>query len=557
MRPCVVGIGGAGGNILKQFLQSEDISLKIYQFGKPLAFGNVKGVWLESAIRDAEDQSFYHDLSQGNYPGYLICHELVDGNSATNGYIMDTYGLNLKARGYDRRAEYLKSIFEIFDYDTELKEKCSEEFRGYENPLSGYMWKAGIRQFVDISTSKSARNGNGNGRRSSKLCDSILFLASLGGGTGTGFINPITRYVREENADFPIFVAGVLTEKGSDDRHAPEGKRDLGAVIAMHDLMTREAGTGIDGLIPVDNQILVERYAKDFPAMDSYIHSSLKPLLDTRNYPGYHLQDDSQAIRGVFREVDNGGDQEKIKKNLFPPLLVPCYHIQPDYVGDINTLVEGALGNAEHLFPFGKDGRLFPCDPAKADRALIFTRGFFSSKEIMEAVQRRIDLPESEIKIYRKLGDSKNEDMLVLLRNPYGGTPGEHERRGTLEWRLHDVITQAIKYIDENKTNILEFDYTPVTRNRLEKYFYGENGLRDELFSCLHRLENGERPIFLSPLRIFGNGAVPSAVPEGCQVDREMLAADKARLREMVKAELREILGSEDCKKRLKEVLKS
>lgn len=584
MRPCVVGIGGAGGKILRQFLQNEDISLKVYQFGKPLAFGNVKGVWLESAMQDTEDQYFYNDLSQGQYPGYLICHGLVDGNSATNGYIMDTYGLNLKARGYDRRAEYLKSIFEIFDFDPVLKTKCSEEFAGYENPLSGYMWKAGIKQFVDISLGKSVgsgtgskahesssrqnlsiskyltpvrRLGNGNGCKSSKLCDSILFLASLGGGTGTGFINPITSYVREENADFPIFVIGILTEKGSDDRHAPEGKRDLGAVIAMHDLLTKDSGTGIDGLIPVDNEILVESHAKDFPAMDSHVYSSLKPLLDTRNYPGYHLQDDSQAIRGVFREVNGGSDKGATKKKLFPPLFIPCYHIQPDHVGDVNTLVEGALGTEGRLFPLGNDGRLFPCDPSKADRALIFTRGFFSSKEIMEAVQRRIDLPESKIKIYRKLGDSKNEDMLVLLRNPYGGTPGEHKRQGTLEWRLHDVISQAIKYIDENKTNILEFDYTKVTKDKLEKYFYGENGLREELFNCLGRLESGERPIFVRSLRIFGNGTVASAIPEGYPVDQVMPAEDKARLRELVKAELKEILESEDGRRCIREILKS
>jgi len=147
MRPCVVGIGGAGGKILKQFLHNEDVSLEVYQFGMPLAFGNVKGVWLESAIQDAEDQSFYGDLSQGNYPGYLICHGLVDSKPLTNSYIMATYGLNLKARGYDRRAEYLKAVFEIFEYDSDLKAMSSKEFKDYKNPLSGYMWMLGNKAF--------------------------------------------------------------------------------------------------------------------------------------------------------------------------------------------------------------------------------------------------------------------------------------------------------------------------------------------------------------------------------------------------------------------------
>jgi len=589
MRPCVVGIGGAGGKILKQFLHNEDVSLEVYQFGMPLAFGNVKGVWLESAIQDAEDQSFYGDLSQGNYPGYLICHGLVDSKPLTNSYIMATYGLNLKARGYDRRAEYLKAVFEIFEYDSDLKAMSSKEFKDYKNPLSGYMWMLGIRHFVDITKGKYDASGSntglkaqrssdglkssvskglmairrlgiGEGQKPSKLCDSILFLASLGGGTGTGFINPITSYVREENADFPIFAMGILTEKGSDDRHAPEGKRDLGAIIAMHDLLTKESGMGIDALLPVDNQILVEKYGKDFSAMDSYIYRSLKPLLDSRDYPGFHLQDDAQAIRGIFREVDDSraSSAEREKEKQYPPVLVPCYHAQRDYVGSIDTLVEGALGKPGDLFPLGKDGRLFPCDPAKADRALIFTRGFFSAEEIMEAVQKRIYLPKSKIKIYRKLGDSKNEDMLILLRNPYGGTSGEHVRKGTLEWRLYDVITQAIDYIDNNKTNILDFDYKPITTKMLENYFYGKNGLRDELIRSKERLENGDRQIFSKPLYIF-KGATPSVptAQDACKVGPAATGLNEARLKEIVKTELKEILTSDECVDKIKRIINS
>ncbi len=586
MKPCFVGIGGAGGKVLRQFLQSEDLDLKIFQFGKPLAFGNVRGVWLESAIQDAEGQHFYRDLSKGNYPGYLICHGIIDDESDTNGYLMDTYGLNLKAHGYDRRAEYLKSVFEILDFDPVFKDKCLNEFKGYQDPLFDYMWKNGIKQFVNTASRKPtesdsdseadagklwrksllslvSRFSNGNCHEPIKQCDSILFLASLGGGTGTGFINPITSYVRKEKADFPIFALCILTEKGSDDRHAKEGKRDLGATIAMQDLLTQEAGTGIDGLILVDNQILVELYAKDFPAMDMHIQNSLKPLLDTRNYPGYHLQDDAQAIRGIFRELNIGSEGEK---KLFPPLLVPCSYQQPDYEGNINTLVEGALGIAGSLFPLGKDGRLFSCDPTKADRALVFTRGFFDEEEIAEAVAKCTHLSyekiegkiEGKIKIYRKLGDSKNEDILILLRNPYGdGTANEHTRKGTLEWRFHEVILEAIKYIDENKTNILEFDYKPNAKEKLEKFFYGENGIRNELNNCLDRLENGDGPVFRTHLWTFRSRDKDTYVPDSCIIKPEILAGDKYDLKEMINSQLREILKSDDCKKRIKALLQS
>ncbi len=570
MKPCVVGIGGAGGNILKQFLQSQDVVISINPLSEPLAYGEVKGLWLESASQDAQGQSYYGNLTKRRYPGYLICHGMIGESSDTRSYVADTYGFDLKAPGFDRRAEYLKGIFEVFEFDSELKDKCSGEFKGYENPLSGYMWKEGIRPFTIIATGKSA--GSAGGISSTKLCDSILFVASLGGGTGTGFINPITSYVRSEEPIFPILALGILTEKGEDKRKAKEGQRDLGAVIAMYDLLTKESGTGIDGLILVDNQILVGKFDRNYPAMDACIYGALKPILDLRNYPGDQLQDDSPAIRRVLWEVDaldagKGKAQKNSDKNgktpeetkLLPSVLVPCYHIQPDYIGDVTTLVEGALGKAESLFPLGNDGRLFPCDPSKADRALVFTRGFFSPIEIRDAVSKRTGLDEDKIKIYRKLGDSKNEDMLILLRNPYGGTQDGHKRQGTLEWRFHDIITESLKYIEENETNILGFQsYKQVTKEKLRNYFYGENGLKDELYNCLDRLENGERPIFRRPIRIFGNGGqTPAGSGTNYISGQDVPVEDKTKLRALVKEELKEILRSEDCRRRIKEILQS
>jgi hypothetical protein len=591
----VVGIGGAGGNILKQFLQSMDANLVVHQFGEILSFGDVKGIWLESASQDALGQNYYGNLTQNRYPAYLICHGGVSDSSPTRSYVMDTYGFDLKAQGFDRRAEYLKALFEVFEKDPVLKEKCIDEFNGSDNPLSGYMWKAGIRPYTTIaiggkSASEPIKNEGGkqeakegskaqeafqkglsniqkqrkkNGLKSSAYCDSILFLASLGGGTGTGFINPITSFVRSEEVIFPIFALGIMTEKGTDKRHAAEGQRYLGAVIAMYDMLTKESGKGIDGLLLIDNQILKDMFSGNYSAMDGHIYQALKPLLDLRNYPGDQLQDDAPAIRRVFWEVDAENGQDKKDRaseiRLLPPMFVPCYNIQPDYIGDINTLVEGALGKSGSLFPLGKDGRLFPCDPVKADRAMVFTRGFFSTAEITEAVASRTHLPQSKIKIYRKLGDSRNEDVLILLRNPYGGSPDQHLRQGTLEWKLHEIISLAINYVDENQTNILGFQsFTDLTKDRLRKYFYGENGLLDELHNCLDRLESGERPVFQRPLSIFGDGGIGSiAMDEGCTVDQGLIAGDKAKMRELVKAELKEILRSEDCRRRIKEIMQS
>jgi hypothetical protein len=589
-----VGIGGAGGNILKQFLQNIDINLIGHQFGKPLAYGEAKGLWLESATQDTQHQNYYGSLINGHYPPFQICHGNVGDSSDTRRYVNETYGFDLKAPGFDRRAEYLKGIFEVFEFDPMLKEACLEEFRSVENPLSGYMWRVGIKPFTIISIGKSSKirdekSGKGpeigsktlsflskgmiripsisgeKNSNASKLCDSILFIASLGGGTGTGFINPITSYVRSEEPIFPIFALGVLTEKGTDKRQATEGQRDLGAVIAMYDLLTKESGSGIDGLILIDNQILVQRFEGNYTGMDASIYDALKPLLDLRNYPGDQLQDDSPGIRRVIWEVDESNNKEAndekkdgfAVKILLPAILVPCYYLQPDNVGDERDLVDGALGKPGSLYPLGKDGRLFPCDPTKADRVLVFTRGFFKSKGIKEAVHERTGIAESKIMVYRKLGDSKTEDMLILLRNPYGGTPGEHKRHGTLEWRLHDIISESINYIENNEMNILGFQsYKKVTKDRLRTYFYGKNGLQDELYNCLERLETGKKPAFTRPLRIFGDGAMERTLA-GNQVEPQVMSMDTASLKELVKGQMKEILEDEDCRRKIKELLTS
>ena len=607
MKPCVVGIGGAGGKILEQFLKSQDVDLVVHRFGEYLAFGDVKGVWLESSIHDAQNQKFYGNLIDRCYPPYLICHDDVSASSITKKYVEDEYGLDLKAMGYDRRAEYVKAMFEIFEQDNlerdlDLKEKCSKEFN-LKNPLSRYMWEEGVRPFTTLAdksrkdTSKADRKaqeskeehssripsiprdlakmvrfGSKKELGFSRACDSILFLASLGGGTGTGFINPITSFVRSEDAAFLIFALGILTEKGVDEKDTPEEQRDLGAVIAIYDLLTKEQGKGIDGLLLMDNQILRERAGNNKSEWDRIIDEAMKPLLDSRDYPGEKDQAEVRGIQRTFWETDIETVLDKKDRNheirLLPPMFVPCYHTQPDTTkGGIKTLVDRALGEAGNLFPLGKDGRLFPCDPTKADRALVFTRGFFSDEEIAEAVARRTKLTytkkegkiEGKIRIIRKLGDSKNEDILILLRNPYGGCPGEHKRQGTLEWRLHEIISLAQNYIDENEKNILSTQsYKDITKEKLWNYFYGEKGLSWELYNCIDRLENGVRPVFQKPLFIFGNGKETSAgTGEICKTDSEVSVEDKLKIRELVKAELKEILRSDDCRRRIKEILQS
>jgi hypothetical protein len=489
----------------------------------------------------------------------------------------------------------LKGIFEIFDYDTDLADIASKEFAGEKSPLPSYIWRRGIRPFTTISK-KAGRNGGlelsevigvgnssqnellgalnglaeslrskGRGSQPTKLCDSILFIASLGGGTGTGFINPITSYVRSEELAFPIFAMGVLTEKGTEARQATEGQRDLGAVIALYDLLTKGPGTGIDGLIVIDNQVLVDRFQKNFPAIDRAIYRAMRPLLDLRSYPGEELQDDAPAMRRVFWEADssNGNSQkqrimlsqneerelieasdiqpEKESTILLPPLLVPCYHSRRGVSGAADSLVDQVLA---------RKSRLFPCQPSRAERAYVFSRGFFRSEDLKRAVSARTGLSQDKVKVYRKIGDGHSEDMLILLRNPYGGSPGAHKDKETFEGRIHDVMDQALRYMEDDQENILGYlGYCDFTKEHLCNYFYGEGGLKEELQRSLQRLEKGMKPIFTRPLSIFkGETVTPSAAET---------TLEEGRLRNMVKEELKEMLKSEECRSKIKEIISS
>jgi cell division GTPase FtsZ len=554
MIPCIVGIGGAGGNILMQFLQSQDARLPKYSFGEHLAFGDVKGIWLDSASQDAQEQTFYHDIVADSYPCYLICHDLIDKDSRVRDYVRNTYGYDLKAQGYDRRAEYLKGIMEIFEIDSKLKEMAIGEFDGEADPFLAYMWKNGIRPFTTISRNKLIENEKG-ARAVARQCDNILFIASLGGGTGTGFINPITSYIRSEEKSFLILALGILTQKGDEPRHAVEGQRDLGAIIAIYDMLTKCAGSGIDGLILMDNQILKKRNGANYKEMDRKIYSAIRPLLDHTNYPGDELQDDAQAMRRVIWEIgdkDNRSENSSSEKvsngnNIMPPILVPCYYSQKGTNISEKSLVDNALD---------ENGRLFSCDPVKAERAYVFTRGFVGLESIKEAIHERTSISLNDIKVYRKIGDGKTTDVLILLRNPYGSR-GFYEKENSFEGRIHDLIIKSMNYLNENQVDIIESyqGYKENTKKALRNYFYGENGLEHELEASLERLKSGQKPFFVKPLKIFGECEAASEDRSGEQKTRSHIAS-QLEIGELVREELERILSSKEGREKINEILK-
>jgi len=516
MKLCIVGIGGAGGKVCQEFLGNEDLDFRLISRitgAEHISPGIIKGIWLEADKNDAKNiQHFFGDLNEGAYPGFFIPHDAVPDGSEIHVRVKEKYGYDVKKQGFVRDAQYLKALFEIFDTDEEIQEisarvlksvGCmgapagpSSQGQGLKdkpNPIFDSAWNV-IRPYTTL--------GGGE-------CDGILFIVSFGGGTGTGFINPIINHIRNEGkADYPIFVLGMLTELGDFAdlaQFSKEGRRNLAAISAIYDLCTRSDGA--NGIILVDNQVLVDKFGTNYTAYNKFIYKVLRSIVAGRDYPG-----EVPVGMAMAQNFSLGVSR--------PPLFVPLYWCQPEKSNPEEELVSRAL----------KDGKLFGCTPEKADWAVVFCRGFIDSDKIRAALSARTGLMPEKIWVLRKIGDGDDE-ILILLRNPYGSGPEAYQREGTLENRLCKVITLALDYINQNvealfyegKGNIDKaskdgksesIKMTPLAKEAISQFFFGKEGFcKDdfgktegfafELKEARRRLRSGAVPFFLYPLRIF------------------------------------------------------
>jgi len=219
----------------------------------------------------------------------------------------------------------------------------------------------------------------------------------------------------------------------------------------------------------------------DYGKINRAIYGAMKPLLESRHYPG--VECDCLAVRGGF-----------IKGLDRPPILVPCYSSQKAARDPEARLVETALGG----------GRLFECDPREAEGAYVFTRGFLSLDKIADAVSAK--LPDgSEVVTWSKLGDERRNEVLILLRNPYG-VAGAYKKEGTVEHRIYDIIEMAKVHLENHEKDIVPSAMPDHTKSVLRSYFYGADGLANKLEEAKARLEMGVKPFFRDELEIFREG---------------------------------------------------
>jgi len=542
MKLCIVGIGGAGGKITKEFLGNEDLDSQLLSRitdAEYLSPGKIKGIWLEADKNDAKNLKphFFGDMMEGCYPCYYIPHDAVDDGCAVHVAVREKYGYDVKKQGFVRDAQYLKAIFEIFDTDKEIQsivaqtiKKESMEGNGANNgplsapnPIFDSAWNS-IRDFTTL--------GEGE-------CDGILFIVSFGGGTGTGFINPIINNIRNMGkAEYPVFTLGILTEPGDyadTAQFSESSRRNLAAISAIYDLLTN--GNGANGVIIVDNETLLERYGNDYISANKFIHDMMQPLVAARDYP--EEVPPSQAVA-----------HHALKGLSKPPIFVPLFASLPRSSNPEEALVKKALS---------EEGRLFGCTPKKADFAFVFCRGFIDSDKIRAILSRETDIAPGSIMLVRKMGEGNNE-ILILLRNPYGGDPNAYKKVGTLENRFCTVITQALQYIKEHPEYLFyegkqeekdkkdnkpseQVKLTALSKEALKTFFFGPDGSSQtsgfvfELNEARKRLRNGEKPFFRDPLRIFlrESKVVAENQGKGSEMDKDEIArAVDKRIKELI-----------------------
>ena len=566
MKMCICGIGGAGGKITSKFLENVDLNSKFLSRitdAKCISSGKVMGIWLDADKDDAKNkQHFFKDLTEGGYPGFFIPHDAVTTGCEIHKELKMKYGYNIKKQGFVRDAQYLKAVFEIFDSDREIQkmaEKC--DYAGVDNtsgvgrsqnPIFDSAWEA-IEPYTIL--------GDGD-------CDAILFVVSFGGGTGTGFINPIVDHIRKSgNTDFPVFVLGVLTEPGDENKGgqpSKEGQRYLAAVSAIYDLLTKR--NGASGVILIDNEILKARTGMaDRESQNKFVYDVMKPMIIDRDYPGEN-------------PVGQAQEKEFTRGLNWSPIFVPVYWSEPRREGAEEELVKKALC----------DGKLFDCFPSKSDKAVVYCRGFMDVSKIEQALHNE---GIKNVQIYRKIGE-KNNEILILLRNPYGGDPQSYKTEGTLENKFCKIISSVLKYMNENVEDLFyegknsqkmaetENDaavkLTKLSKDALTQFFFGKEGyikdsigktegLAFELREAKKRLKEGqipsEEPLFCKSLRIFNNNNKDQCHKDSIKREDELGVSnisniDERMIEDLLEKKWQEMLEKPECMQRIARIAK-
>ena len=321
--------------------------------------------------------------------------------------------------------------------------------------------------------------------------DGVLFLAGLGGGTGTGIIETIAKEIFGHRP-IPSLALVVLSGKEDTSGQRPYCRRCFNLIWALNNLLTSKA---LDGVILVDNNVLNvnENIESEMAKIDSKEKGSDEKAKERKEWKKRHVID-QYIIKRIFPLFKISGSKagipnilshfkDRLEEDLdFTPVLIPCYSRGK---GSIEELIEEAINN----------GKLAECDPESADKIYAFIRNT-TKGEVKEEELKKI-FPEDKVEIFDVDSMGMNEDeVLVLLRNP----------------DVNEILKERIEIAEDFAKLIREVgDKSGGEIKKARSIKVGEEGIRD-LLQKLGEYGEGEKGIFERRERIsYGELILDSA----------------------------------------------
>lgn len=346
----------------------------------------LKGGWIDADPKDPKGKRI-GDIERNDYGYYIFTRAIADLEDA----IIENTGQRIDIDGYNRRPELPMTALSI------------KEVR--YNVVRGIAEKIFKRDLVP--------DGD---------YESILFTVAFGGGTGTGVINPVTEILRRRTG-LSIYALGALTEsKKYDEKNFPLRRRCFNTSWALRNLLIKTRRDGVDAVFLVDNDVIKGKREEK----NRRIFESLFPMMNPRKL-------DEGFIGTDLRDKLTGGI-------YMPQIIVPCYYAANNDV-EVRDLLDRAVKN-----------KLMECDHTKADTIIVFTSPpSVKEKEEIEKWVKEETIGKGNKKITEekihvcKVGNSKRE-VLILLRNPYGGENDPFYNR------LSDIINKAIEYVNSKSS---------------------------------------------------------------------------------------------------------
>jgi len=346
----------------------------------------LKGGWIDADPKDPKGKRI-GDIERNDYGYYIFTRAIADLEDA----IIENTGQRIDIDGYNRRPELPMTALSI-------KEVRYKVVRG----IAEKIFKTDLVPDGDY--------------------ESILFTVAFGGGTGTGIINPVTEILRRRTG-LSIYALGALTEsKKYDEKNFPLARRCFNTAWALRNLLIKTRREGVDAVFLVDNDVLKGKREEK----NKQIFKSLLPMLNPVKW-------DEGFIGTDLRDKLTGGIS-------MPQIIVPCYYAANNDMG-VRDLLDRAVKN-----------KLMECDHTKADSVIVFTSllSLEEKEEIVKWVKEGTiekgneKISEEKIHVCR-VWNSKRE-ILMLLRNPYGGENDPFYNR------LSDIINKAIEYVNSKSS---------------------------------------------------------------------------------------------------------